>query len=507
MSEHNDPDRYSLDEMMERLKNRVPDPSPEDGELVTRPDGSQAIRIRKRKRRSHQPLKERQLKKRNMQAIQITASLILISLFVLGGGFALVYANSDIFRKNLMKKITVATGAKTKLEQFRMNPRGANAALIELEWPQSEVVKKIQARGLDAKVELQSFLGRDMTGDEVVAQQATVWLGPPGNQPLRKVGTQDVAMLPIHFTRLAASKCMVLYGDPLAPDFSLRDTEVSFFPRVEQSVPRLLANRGELTIKDWPKFQLDRAQLEFVDGMVEVLGFRLRSEKDARGALDFSGRIAPRAVNSSSRLSALAENFPLDEVAGPELGKIFSGRIESDPGATNELMLGNGEVLSSLALSFRCAPNSSLALHGLPFLKILSNVLNDRWFEHPVFIGDVIGVVKREGGMVAITDLDLQSKERMAVKGSIRYGGERAYAGELEIGVSQTVIKASGNRRLDAIFGPPVGNFRWVSLKVSGSAASPADDFEAKYDKAGRGASDEKPAGKVPSFEELTRPE
>ena len=506
MSEQNDPDRYSLDEMMERLKNRVPDSSLEDGELVTRADGSQAIRVRKRKRRSHQPHKERQLKKRSMQVIQIAAALILISLFVLGGGLALVYANSGFFRNKLVEKITNATGAKTKLEQFRMNPRGANAALIELEWPQSEVVKKIQARGLDAKVAPQSFLGRVMTGDEVVAQQATVWLGAPGSQPSHKSASQDDTAPAIHFMRLAASKCLVLYGDPLAPEMSLRDTEVSFFPQMEQSVPRLLATRGELTVKGWPKFQVDRAQLEFVDGMVEVLGFRLRSETETRGALDFSGRISPHVAGSTARLSALAENFPLDEIVGPELGKIFSGRIESDPGATNELLLGGADAFSSLTLSFRCAPSSSFALHDLPCLKILSNVLNDRWFEHPVFIGDVIGVVRREGGRVVITDLDLQSKERMAVKGSIRYGGERAYVGELEIGVSQTMIKASGSRRLDAMFGPPVGNFRWVSIKVSGTAASPSDNFEAIYDAAGRGVTNDKPAQKAPSFEELTRP-
>ena len=69
------------------------------------------------------------------------------------------------------------------------------------------------------------------------------------------------------------------------------------------------------------------------------------------------------------------------------------------------------------------------------------------------------------------------------------------------------VIKASGNRRLDLMFGKPKGNLRWVSLRVSGTAASPADDFEAKYDAAGRGATGDKPAEKVPSFEELTRPE
>ena len=54
-----DPERYSLEEMMERLKAKPSStPDPADGELVTRADGTQAIKVRKRKRRSHQPQKE-----------------------------------------------------------------------------------------------------------------------------------------------------------------------------------------------------------------------------------------------------------------------------------------------------------------------------------------------------------------------------------------------------------------------------------------------------------------
>jgi len=548
-----EPDQYSIDQIMERLKrNRAPEPASDEGELVTRPDGSQALRVRKRKRRSHQPHKEQQLKKRRMHVVQLAASLILVALFVLGAGLALVYANSGFFRKGLTEKIIVATGAKVKLEQFRMNPRSANAALIELEWPQTEVMKKVLARGMVAKVSPQSFLSGRMTGDEVVAQQAIVWLGTPDLEARPKIGTKDIPISKIKFARLAANRCDVLFGDPLSPVVSLKDSEISYFPSTDEpvvsdalqendsvsflneekslsdivtnrgdltdranhfpgvgaSIPRLLANRGELAIKGWPKFQVDRGQLEFADGMVKVLGLRLRSEKESRGTLEFSGKISPYAVDHASRLSVTAGNFPIEEIAGAELGKIFSGGIESDPIAASELLIGGGrEAMASMSLSFRCAPNSTLALHGLPFLKILSNVLNDDWFEQPVFTGDVIGTLRREGNGVSINDLDLQSRERMAVRGSIRYGSERAYAGVLEIGIAPTLIKASGSRRMDLMFGPPEGNFRWVSIKVSGTAASPADDFEAQYDAAGRGAGSEKPAGKVPSFEELTRPE
>lgn len=511
MSAHgnHEPDQYSFEEMVERLR-RSPgsDHLAEEGELVTRADGSQVIRVRKRKRRSHQPHREERLKKRRRHVIQISAVLILVLLSALGFGIALIYANSDIFRKGLMKKITAATGANVKLEQFRAHPNGANASLIELDWPHSEVTKKILARGLDVKTDLGSFLGSRMTGEEVVAQELTLWLGAPrqdGNSEMRVTPLQDSR---INFSRLASIKSRVLFGDPVAPEFSLQNSELSFFPSIEESVPRLLANRGELVIKDWPKFQVDRAQLEFVDGSAEILGLRLRPQNEVRGTLELAGRVPYAAEDFPSRLSVSAENFPLEEIAGAEIGKLLYGRIDSDSRvATNELLLGGGEAAASISLSFRCAPSSSINLHGLPFFKILSNVLNEDWYKHPVFMGDVVGTLKRDGASVSITDLDLVSKDRMAVRGSFRYGRDRAFSGELEIGIPQTLIKASGNRRLDLLFGVPKDNMRWMSVKLSGTAASPADDFETQYDAAGRGGEGEKPAEKVPTFEELTRPE
>ncbi|MEY5013027.1 MAG: hypothetical protein RLY69_742, partial [Verrucomicrobiota bacterium] len=185
MSNHGDqgPDQYSFDEIMERLKSsRRGELGPEDGELVTRADGTQAIRVRTRKRRSHQPHREERLKKRRRRVIQISAALILMLVFTLFLGTVLIYANSGFFRASLNAKIQSATGAYVKLEQFRMNPKSAKAELLELEWSESESVKKILARGLDAKVAARSYLGGPMKGDEVVAQQAVVFLGKPDPQ-------------------------------------------------------------------------------------------------------------------------------------------------------------------------------------------------------------------------------------------------------------------------------------------------------------------------------------
>ena len=87
MSAPSEPEKYSIDEMMERLKNRPPRKiRSRTVNWSTRADGSQAIRVRKRKRRSHQPHKEELQNNRRARMIQVSGALILLLLAVVRGG-------------------------------------------------------------------------------------------------------------------------------------------------------------------------------------------------------------------------------------------------------------------------------------------------------------------------------------------------------------------------------------------------------------------------------------
>ena len=78
----NDHEHYSVDEMMDRLKHHNRDKEQQDkikdGELVTRPDGSQVIKVKKRRRRSKQPSKKANPKLK--WAIIGTASFLALAL-------------------------------------------------------------------------------------------------------------------------------------------------------------------------------------------------------------------------------------------------------------------------------------------------------------------------------------------------------------------------------------------------------------------------------------------
>ena len=93
----------------------------------------------------------------------------------------------------------------------------------------------------------------------------------------------------------------------------------------------------------------------------------------------------------------------------------------------------------------------------------------------------------------------------MALRGAVAMTSDQRLSGELEIGIAEGMIKTSGDRRLNGMFSPPKDGFRWLSLKISGSAATPADNFKDLYDSAAVLVSPA-PASEIPSFEELTRP-
>jgi len=93
-----EPEKYSIDEMMDRLKTPASETS-DDGELVTRADGSKAIRVRKRKRRSSQPHKEETHRNRKARIVQVSAALVLVFAAALAVGAAVIYSNSSPFGK------------------------------------------------------------------------------------------------------------------------------------------------------------------------------------------------------------------------------------------------------------------------------------------------------------------------------------------------------------------------------------------------------------------------
>lgn len=123
----------------------------------------------------------------------------------------------------------------------------------------------------------------------------------------------------------------------------------------------------------------------------------------------------------------------------------------------------------------------------------------------PVFESEVSGVLRRAHGNIAISEFHATNKNRISMRGSLTMAADRKLSGNLEVGVTDAIIKASRNSCFDSLFGPSTEGFRWLNLKIGGTATTPTDNFRVLYEAATQETTPDSSA-EIPTFEELTRP-
>ncbi|MES2658424.1 MAG: hypothetical protein V4689_07385 [Verrucomicrobiota bacterium] len=503
-----EPEKYSIDEMMDRLKGS-PSENPEDGELVTRSDGSQAIRVRKRKRRSNQPHKDQTERTRRARIIQVSAALILVFVAALAVGGAVIYANSSPFREGIVGMIHQSTGAKAELKMFRMNPKTANAGNLALEWPAGHLFQSFTCRGINAEVFPTSFLGKSLNGEEVTFEEGTLSLQipNPGEAPLATAKAESA--IPIQFKRYRTSNFNIALTNQGSPILKLYKSEASLSSQTVAGLPQMRLYRGDLAVTGWPNLRMNRALVDFRGSEIDVVGLTVHHPTDDRGSLELSGTISPYKPDQVSNLVVGLDSFLVSGIAGPQLGRLISGRIDSVSSAKSNYLsfLPTANASPTLDIAFSVTPTANIELQGFPFLIGIARLLDeDDWFEKPFFDSDATGVIHREKGVISFRDLNFVSKGRMAIQGEIAMTPNMELSGNLQVGVPDAMIPKTS--RLKSMVGPPKDGFRWIALKIGGSAVSPTDNFKDLYTEAAA-VKEPSPAPadtEGSTFEELTRP-
>jgi hypothetical protein len=515
--ENREPEKYSIDEMMERLKGK-PSENPAEGQLVTREDGTQAIRVRKRKRRSEQPKREEAKRQKRIRIIQVSAALILLMLCALVIGGAFVYTNTPTYRKAVSNSVAEALGGTVEFKMFRVTPVSANADAIDVTWPDGNGFQSLKLRGISSKISPFSLLSSSLKGEEVVAREGEVFFGP--GQPAESASSASPSGMPIRFNRMSVTKLNLTAGDPVTPALKLSSSEVTVHVDEGKTTSSLRIHRGTLAIAKWPVFKVDRALVQLRPDAAELVGLRIHDSMTPRGTLDLSGTLHPFDPSQSSSLTTKLENFNLADLLGPDLGKLLDARIDSIQDSNDNKLTFRSDSPDSidLVVGFRNSLNSRVEMSGFPFLLSLSRTLGDQWYVQPS-LEESEGKIVRKGSTLELRDLDFLRKTHMAIKGNLTITADQSLSGTLEIGIPEPVVQLSPNLKTEALFGPVREGFRWLSLTIGGTTARPTDNFSELYGNAKEAAqadplqprepsqpapSDEVDPGKA--FEDLTTP-
>ncbi|RFC43937.1 MAG: hypothetical protein DUW69_002111 [Verrucomicrobia bacterium] len=477
-----EPEKYSIDEMIERLKGQAADSPPAAGELVTRADGSQALRVRKRKRRSEQPERDQAKRSRHTRTRQMASGLVLLLLCGLVIGSAYVYANTPTYRKAIIAAIASNTGASVEFRQFRVNPASANVDALTLEWPEGSPIRAFHLNGVSADVSVFGLFATRLRGNEVSARDGSLWLQPLAGAA-GPAAVPPAGAPPWQFNTISIPKFDIVLGESTLPALHILATEASLRLDKTSSQTTLHLYHGNLQLADWPLFKIDRAVMELRATETKLLVLRITDSQSKHGILDLTGNILPFANRSPSTLSVKLDNFELGELLGPEFGELISAKLDTRPDASpNSLtFLPDSPADAELNLAFKSTLSSKVSIRNFPFLLSLVRTLNDKWYENPSFVGDFTGRIHRTKTSVQLRELHLESKSRMAIHAEFTSSTDKSLSGTMDIGIPESIAQLAHNSKVNSMLSQPRDGYRWLTLKLGGTLAHPSDDFAALY--------------------------
>ncbi len=506
-----DRDKYEIDEIIERLKRRNSGGAPGDGELVIRADGTAAVKVRKRKRRTHQPVREERKRKERIRFLQVAILVGCALLTAIAAGGLLAYANSPPFRDRILREIAARTGAEvTELREFRITPRNANAGKLRLEWPEGSVLREIEAVGVRSRINPAGIVVGSLSGETLECASATIHASAPAAGGTAPRPAADSAAK-VDFQRISSSQTRVVFGSRETPDFVIDRTEASFQSPNPRGIDELVLNGGTANFAPLPVLRLGRAYVEFGADSLEIVSLQLSDPADEQSLIEVAGSCPLSSRGSPEPLSVKVKRLPLRSIAGAPLAGLIDATIDSsgqsDSGSHNKLTLGERPELS---LEFVPTRGSFVELAGFPFLKDLASVLDDKWIEQPKFGDDGSGVLIRTRDETRIERLRLVDPARMALRIDLSLAANGSLAGTIDVGLAETLLQTAKRPEVVGLFSQESRGFRWLKLTIGGNPLAPTDNFrelvQAGVAPGGAGVLTTAPGSAVPTFEELTAP-
>jgi hypothetical protein len=479
-----EPENYSIDDMMDRLRSRGEGGTDGEAELVTRDDGSQVYRVRKRKRRSQQPKKDKERRKKQFRVVQVVFGVALVALTGAAFVASVLYLNSGAYKDSVIERIRVWTGAEPTVTELRVTPVSAAASSLELKWPEGSVLESLKLGGISGDLQFGRLLGGKWKGNELYsANGGTLVLRKPGTVAGKAVGTPEGTECPFHF-RYRSSKFSVLSGDPAKPAFRVKDSEASLVmldPMAKAANFQL--EGGSLQVSGWGEYGLSFASLQFENGDVRVGGLRLVPAGANKGEIriDSPGDVSLDFEGGRTELGVHLLQMPLNALLGPSFGTWLSATVETPEGAEAgkfSLKLG-AEPEMSLRVPFRAVTTADTEAGGLPMFEVLATQLQEPWYQRPRFEVEARGDAVKSAAGSGVENLNLEARGRLIVTGKVHAKQDGNIDGSLDVGLPAPAV-ANGTPELRAVFSRKAGGYLWAKVRVFGNSRDPQDNLEAQ---------------------------
>ncbi len=487
-----DKETYSVDEMMDRLRQGERESQSQDkGELVTREDGTQALKVRKRKRRTDQSRVKVAKRRKKLVAVK---SILLISIpLILGLACVILVVrfHSPSFVAGLRGHVYQETGATAKFS--RLSPRGIQlrADSVRLFWPEGNQLDQLKLQKVEGDLNLFAFVTGEIKGQRLTASSGSLLLSERGN---RRVSAPKGEPLP-----------QGGYRDYVCDDFALSfGRERSLF-RVEKAQatlkPRdgksslLSLTDGKLFLPGWGSMRLNRSTLEIGSELVKISSIRV---EDGKREIVLKGQVD--LLDSSHQLAVEVLDGPLSSFNKEDLSKLFETDLADVVG---DFTFQSWDA-RSCEMVLNCEPEK-IVMGRLPFLSEMDSIFANVRYRNLEVTGKTRFDLIRDVKGLRLENIDFYELGVFGLKGKIAVLENGKLSGKLRVGVPGHLDFSLAKQAKASFFsrGQKEGEFYWFDVDLKGSVIEPEDNFSSYLDI----------AAPVPSldeedlFEQLTREE
>jgi len=472
MAKDSEQHSYSVDEMMEQLrkgereKNRS-----EDAELVTRSDGSKVMRVRRRKRRSSQSAKSGRVRERRYGLLTLMG---LGALVVIAGVTVVVVVarfNSRTFRENFEESLGQATGATIEVADFSVSPMKAKAKSANLNWSTGGLVRSLSLSGIEAPLQVTSFLNSRLEGREVYAQSGIMTLAPPDGTitPLAR----KVEQL-LDFGNYRCSQFDLRYGaETEASGVSIRGSELTARTGEDGEGLRFNATGGFVNFGTWGELKIDHALGDWKEGTFNLVSLFVRSGDD--GEVIFKG-VKPLGPTGAAVFDVRLEKFPFGDLLGVDsLGTLIGGEVDVPSGSLSFDPRREDSVQVEMPYTAR-----DVSIQGFRFLSGLASILRKDHYANPEG-GSMTGIFKWDREQLRIEDFKYEMRFYLKVEGNLAVKDEEM-SGMIRVGVPEDLMMRTATEPRYPSFSAARQGYCWMDVQLSGTLEQPNDDFFQKLE-------------------------
>lgn len=453
---------YSVDEMMDRLRDGDREKR-EEGELVTREDGTQVMRVKKRKRRTTQK-KEQEAKRRKRSSLFRILALIAVPLVLgLSTLYLLAKYHSPGFSEDVIATVWKKTGSRAKISQFSPKGTQVSANAVQLNWPDGSYLDQLKANQVSGDLSLLSFATGRLRGEKLNAEKGFLMVS--GRTGRKVVAPKGEAQILPGFQKYTSNYFSFFFGK-VNSSFRLDGSKVRFVSTDYSH--QLSLTGGDLIAGSWGAVPLKRGTLEFLNDTIRVISLRFEEEERH---LILSGDLGLN--DSVHSLSVEVVKGSLGNVAGSGLENIFEAEISK---ATGTLVF-RPWVLNSHELTILASPKY-LTVINFDFLDVLEGLYgNARFQEFEFELENDFELIRGSEGL-EVRGLELDELGVLAIKGNVKVTGEKL-SGTLEVGVPDHKKLTIRSDQQEEFFskGRLEGGYFWYNVELGGTVKEPNDNF------------------------------